>query len=387
MKDGFSRTDVLLLIAALAICIGSLEWLLRSFVFDPTVAYIRTPGWAMQVRTNDLLPNVSGDHLLQVNSLGIRGTMPGAGAKPRIAVLGGSTAEDWVLEERETWAQQLAGALRTCAPDVWVANLGKGGVNARHHLLQLPAVERYMPRFDGFVVLLGLNDFLFDLRIHHPFQIPEDWWPRQAFMSLPGEEGSSAILAIGKRLWKASRSAGTGGHGSSDFGLYQKHLRDAYARVTTDRWVNELPDLATHLANYRKTIAALKAYADRYGAPIVFVSQPYVWSASMSPETRAQIYAGFIGHELESPKTKWYTAAALEKGLAAYNATLLDMCRSEKLLCVDAAAQMPREAPYFYDDFHFSERGAALLGKSVAQAVRPQIPSCRESAVNGVASN
>jgi len=369
--------NALLALGVSAACLVGLEWLLREHVFDPNAAYIRTPGWGMTVRTNDFLPNVSGDHVLTVNRLGIRGAMPPSGASPRIAVLGGSTTEDWVLAEDETWVQQLATRLRDCVPKVWTANLGKGGVNARHHLLQLPEVAKYMPRFDMFIVLLGLNDFLFDFRIHHPMEIPDDWWRKQAFMTLPGDEGSSALAVISRRLYgryiaKTGQSAAI-----SDFGNYQKHLRDAYAQVGAGRRVNELPEMSGHLAQYRQTIRSLKSWADAYGAPVIFVTQPFVWSGQMSDATRAQIYAGFIGHKLDAPDTKWYTASALEQGLSTYNAALLAMCKSEGLLCVDAAAEVPREAAYFYDDFHFSELGAEKVGTVVASYVRKRLSECR----------
>jgi lysophospholipase L1-like esterase len=369
--------DVILLVVATILCLAMLEWLLRVFVFNPNASYIRTPGWGMIVRTNDLLPHVSKDHVLTVNSLGIRGAMPAYGASPKIAVLGGSTAEDWVLAEPETWAQQLAMQLRDCAPNVWVANLGKGGVNARHHLLQLPEVEKYMPRYDLFVVLLGLNDFLYDLHIHHPFQTPEDWWRRQAFMSLPGDEGKFALVAITKRLYAKFFAAPAANAATSDFGNYQKHLRDAYAKVSPENWVDTMPDLTGHLARFQRTIRSLKAYADSYGAPILFVTQPYVWSGAMSDATQKQLFAGFIGADINSPLTKWYTPSALEKGLSAYNAATRSVCKSDGLLCIDAAAELPQEAPYYYDDFHFSSLGAAKIGEIVARQSRPHLKGCR----------
>jgi lysophospholipase L1-like esterase len=373
----FSAGDALLLAAMVALCFGILEWLLREFVFDPGSAYIRTPGWSMQVRSNGLVPHVAGDHLFVVNRLGIRGAGPQLGAAPRVAVLGGSTTEDWMLPDGKTWTQQMAAQLRDCAPDIWVANLGKGGVNARHHLIQLPETERYMPRFDLFVVLLGLNDFLFDFAIHHSPSYPEDWWRKQALMYDRGDEGSLAVVALTRRLYKRYVTDRKKGMGVSDFGIYQKSLRDAHAKVTATQWVHALPDPADKLSTYRKTIAALKKYADAYGAPMVFVTQPYVWSKDMSDETRRQIYAGFIGADMNSPATRWYTPAALEQGLSAYNATLLEACRAEKLDCVDAAGKLPREARVFYDDFHLSEAGAEMLGKLVAETVRPRVAGCR----------
>lgn len=359
------------------VSLAALEILVRAYIFDPSVPYIRTPGWRILVRHNDLLPHVSGDnHFIEINRLGLRGVLPPAQAKPLIAVLGGSTAEDWVLPEQKTWAKQLQQTVRSCAPDAFAANLGKGGVNARHHLLQLPETAGYMPDFDVYVVLMGLNDFLFDLRIHHPFELPPNWWRRQAFMSDRYDEGYSAVYALAKRLFKLYRAGSANASGPiSDFGLYMEGLWKAYRNVKQDQWVNELPDLTAHLVTYRETIRKLKAFADARKKPIVFVTQPYVWSDSMSPETRAQIYAGFIGSDISSPKTKWYTSAALEKGVSSYNDALREMCKTENLVCVDVARLLPREAKYYYDDFHFSEGGSTELGRMIGNEIKKLV--CR----------
>lgn len=357
---------------SVTISVVAVEVLLRWFVFDPTVSYIRTPGWAMQVRVDDKLPGVSGGHLLQINRLGLRGDLPTLWAQRNIAVLGGSTVEDWVLSDDETWVARLHERLSDCRSGVWTANLGKAGTNARHHLIQLPAVSGYMPRFDYLVVLMGLNDFLFDLRIHHPFILPERWWQDQALMYQAGQEGAFALVALAHRLltlFSAEQSAVP----LSDFGAYMEALWAAHDAVKPAQWVAEMPDLSDHLASYRSTILMLKHYADDYGAEIVFLTQPYVWSESMSQQARDQIYAGFIGADMSAETTRWYTADALRQGLSAYNRVLLDVCAEEGLHCIDLAGQLGHHATDFYDDFHFSEAGATRVAARVADGLR-QLP-------------
>lgn len=138
-----------------------------------------------------------------------------------------------MLADDETWARQVAENLIDCAPDVWVANLGNGGVNIRHHVLQMQEVLDYMLRFDTFVVLSGLNDFLYDFRIHHALETGEGWWRRQAFTYVAGDEGGIASLALIRRIW-----AGLGqrtGPLVSDFGHHQEVLRTAYRQVGVDQ--------------------------------------------------------------------------------------------------------------------------------------------------------
>ena len=371
-----SRREVLLSFACLAAAILALEWLCRQFIFDPTAAYILTPGWSIAVHHNNLLPRVHEDHVITINNLGGRGEAPTAFSTPRIAVFGSSTVQDWVLPERQTWVQQVGQNLRSCIPHVWTGNFGKAGVNARQHLLQLPEVVKYAPRIDMFIVLLGGTDFLFDLHIHHPLVTPEGWWRKQALMYDHYDEGHSALLALVQRLYKSWSRTATEPIPTSDFGDYEKALRDAHAKVTDRQWVDELPDLSSHLDTYRQTISRLKEFADTYGAPIVFVTQPYVWSKTMSESTRRELFAGFIGGDFQSPDVKWYTSDALMAGFSAYNATLLDKCRTDGLSCVDAARLFEGHKDYFFDDFHFSPEGAAALGAMVAEHVKKGWPGC-----------
>ena len=205
----------------------------------------------------------------------------------------------------------------------------------------------------------------------------EGWWRQQALMSDHYDEGRFAVLAVGQRLRKAYVANRKGEAPVSDFGNYQKHLRDAYGKVRPEQWVATVPDLTPHLQVYGETIAKLKQFADRYGAPIIFVTQPHVWSTHMDDATRAQIYAGFIGPYPQSAYTKWYKTSALEAGLDAYNKALLEKCRKEGLTCVDAANRLPKESKYFYDDFHFSSLGAEKLGAIVAEAAKAHLKECK----------
>ncbi|MEM1049403.1 MAG: GDSL-type esterase/lipase family protein [Pseudomonadota bacterium] len=367
--------DMGLLAAALLVCFLVLEFALRHFAFDPNHSYIRPPGWAYQVNSNGLLPHIEGGHLFLANRLGIRGDLPGLGAAPRVAVLGGSTVEEWVLSDEETWAQQMAARLRDCAPDIWVANLGKAGVNVRHHILQMKEVLDYMPRFDIFVVLSGLNDFLYDYRIHHVQETDPDWWRQQALAYGAGDEGTLASVALVKRIWNG---LGKGkGPLISDFGTYQETLRSAYREVGADQWVDRIDVSETVLDVYTASLRELEGLARDRGARIVFATQPFLWSSTMSQQAKDQIYAGFIGNTNQGPDVKWYTPRALETGLSAYNDAMRKFCAEADRTCVDLARMIRREAGYFYDDFHFSERGAAEVGRRVGNVVRPLIPECR----------
>ena len=349
---------------------------LRILVFNPNYSYIRTPGWSMNVKQNDQVPPVSIDHTVTINKYGYRGAPPIKSAAPLIILSGGSTTESWIIPDRFTWAEQLETKLKQCKPNVEVANLGKSGSNARHNLLQLEALSEYMPTGDIYVVLMGLNDFLFDLSIHHSFEVEESWWNRQAFMTISGDEGAFALVALVKRLYRRYTDDEIKPQAVSNFGIYLKSLREAYRNVAPNQWIDKLPDLSSHLETYKSTILKLKLFADTHGGEIIFLTQPFVWSEKMSQETKDQLYAGFIGPNMLDPNTRWYTTKVLEEGLMSYNNTLREMCDLYGLNCIDLAKKIPREAQYFYDDSHFSIFGSQTVAEIVVDDMINKLGFC-----------
>lgn len=380
MNSGIKKIiqNAICVIFSVMISIIIIEYTAEEYIFDPGHTYIKTPQWKMRVTVGPDLPGVTGDHVVGVNRLGFRGPLSSAGDHPRIAVLGGSTVEDWALRFEKSWVYQLQGEIKKCSPRAWTANLGKAGVNARHHLLQLPAIEPYMPRFDYFVILMGLNDFLLDLRIHHSFELPKNWWRDQALMYKAGDEGRFASVAVISRFLRTFTGNPSTLPDSSDFGAYMHGLWQAYQNLDDSRWVRTLPDISIHLSTYRKTILSLDAYAKKYGAKAVFVTQPAVWFGEITAAKRRQMYAGFIGHDMKAADVRWYTPEAQRKGLHAYNETLLDTCKRHDLTCINAASLLGDDRKNFYDDFHFSEEGASNLASIVASGLRAKTAICQK---------
>lgn len=367
---------VSLLVVSVAVSIVGLELLVRQFIFDPSHAYINRPGYTSYVQVDDILPNVSGNHTISFNKIGARGQLPGLGDAPVIGIFGGSTVVDWVLDDSESWTGQLQSNLSRCWENVATLNYGKLGANARHHLIQIPELDPYSPKMDIMVVLMGLNDFLYDLRIHHRVETPDGWWRKQAIGTEQYEEGKIAIVAVFKRVMHRYFSAAGQQLAVSNFGDYIKSFWEVRAKVPPEKWVHDLPDLTPHLATYQDTISKLNAAADRLGARLVLVTQPYLWSQQMTESAERQLIGGFIGHDHLDPEAFWYTPDALERGLKAYNDILRSTCTQTGYDCVDAASVMNGDEYNFYDDFHFSERGAERLGKLVSSYLLEEGKTC-----------
>jgi lysophospholipase L1-like esterase len=106
------------------------------------------------------------------------------------------------------------------------------------------------------------------------------------------------------------------------------------------------------------------------GIPVVFCTQPTLWSENPSPGETALYLAGGVG-----PHTDWiekkiyYSPKLLNRLMEEFNDVTRRVCRENNLLCVDLARLLPKKAEYFYDDMHFSEAGA----RQVAEIIGDQL--------------
>ena len=119
--------------------------------------------------------------------------------------------------------------------------------------------------------------------------------------------------------------------------------------------------------------------ANERDIPIVFLTQPFIWSENMTDEALSMIYAGFIGTDNQSPDVQWYTHDAMRVGLEAYNREMLDQCAAQNLNCMDLAQAVTKTADNFYDDFHFSEVGADNVSENVFNHLKRTTSLCDAS--------
>ena len=115
------------------------------------------------------------------NSLGFRGEEPPADLANRLSILaiGGSTTGCFMLNDGETWTDQLGEQLSRDLPTLWINNAGIDGQSTFGHLVLLQDyVVKIRPKIGIFLV--GINDVAleasnwFDDRITRAFLGPRD---------------------------------------------------------------------------------------------------------------------------------------------------------------------------------------------------------------------
>lgn len=354
-------TAILLVAAA-----GLLDVYWRRFGFDPSAYYTWPPGFHIVFNADRrYMPGVAGPADFFINRDGLRGDLPSRGRRLIVAI-GGSTTEDAYLKLENSWAHQLQDRI----PHSWVGNMGKAGTNSRHHALAAEKILGRLPRLDTLVVLLGLNDMLFDLGLHHPPGLGLEWDLAQTFAYRPldntGVLGRLAVYHFALNIWRnwhVSPEAVRTVDGSA-FGRYKTRR----AKVRPDDFVNDLPDMAPRRARFRANLARIVAAS--HGATVVFVTQPSLWKLDPTPDELAFMYMGGFGSPdvwEKDPRNKWMTPQAMLRALTAYNEETLSFCAARHLMCVDLASSLPKESTYFYDDAHFSDAGARAVADIVAR--------------------
>ena len=326
--------------------------------------------------TPGIMPGVSGTSRFLVNSIGLRGDDPPRDRGMRILALGGSTTECLYLDQTEAWPHVLQDLF---GPRAWVGNGGRSGLHTRHHRLQAEKLLDELPWIDVVVVLAGVNDLCFRLSRDTAwapvdFSSPAAVAPlmQEAFEVRPPQDAAGPVYqrtALYQMLRRLGRRLRPGGATQDPPGrVYQVWRRHRHeAPVLRQR----LPDLGPAIAEYAANLRAIARAAARHHARIIFVTQPAMWRDDLPPDLQRLLWMGGLGRYQKEAGHQYYSIAALAEGIALYNRVLLDTCRQiPGAICVDLAAELPRDTTVFYDDVHFNEAGSRRVAEILAGQIK-----------------
>lgn len=243
---------------------------------------------------------------------------------------------------------------------VTVLNLGVSAQDSRSHVSTL-AHHAVNLDLDYVLILLGANDM---------YRSGVGFAPHLSTLYL------SVEIAPSWRDWLFTRSQ-TGRR------LYEfRQQTSAVYRAQTEAPKNapyfynaasfrrQLPELSSSvvpsaalMAEYRRNILSMDGIARSNGIHAIFVTQPALWSHENSA---AELNVMWMATYLAG--NKWYklpSSTAFDM-LAAMNTSLMQVCSSAALSCIDLAASIPRNLDAFYDDMHFNEHGARLVARALA---------------------
>jgi lysophospholipase L1-like esterase len=371
-------------VAKLAVVLGGAalglvicEGLLRRFYFSDHDYFV----WPPQLRraldmTPGTLPGVAGAGEFRTNALGMRGDELQPSHTHALLAVGGSTTECYVLDQTKTWPARLQTKLNAQQGDqsVWVGNIGMSGRKAPHHVLQLRYLLPHLPQIQTVLVLTGINDLSLRLSHDDDYRLPsptdadfEDEYMDAAFMIHPRRVFGGPTWYRRLALWQwayllySRRNVARERHrGGAGYEMYREHRRQAKAIRRT------LPDLTDALKEYGLEIEDMIASAHTHGCRLIFLTQPTLWKAGLSPNLEALLWFGGVGDFQAEPGHEYYSVEALAHGMDLYNATLVETCRKHQIEVIDLATQLPKDTTVFYDDCHFNETGAEQTAQIIA---------------------
>jgi hypothetical protein len=123
--------------------------------------------------------------------------------------------------------------------------------------------------------------------------------------------------------------------------------------------VDEMPDLARKLEEYRERLCAIVEVLKRRGVRLVFVTQPVLWDESISPGGERLLWMGSQGDGT------FLSTVVLRSGMIRFNDVLREVCQRSGVQCIELESMHGRHE-YYYDDCHFNERGAERVAELVA---------------------
>jgi len=387
-KTVFQKTGLLAISILVAFVIA--ESVLRIF-YPAQLHYYVWPPHLRHTFTPDttILSGISTHSLFTINSYGVR---TGGGNFNRemnilqnpvhkniagnryCLCLGGSTTECLYLDDNKTWEAQIArhalGASDTTLK--FMGNIGKSGCTSTDNYIHLKYSVPQYKKINTVILMVGINDLLKRLSRDSLFQ--------NNFELTETTEDSLVNVIFGldahKAFWK--RTALFHMFQNIYHGIDKKNQDDTAEIYTTWRlrrqhaaaFVDTLPDMGPALTAFGKNINLLIDEAKKQNLEIVFVNQAAFWKDTMTANEQSKLWMGGIGKFQSEAGHKYYTSRALRQGLSLYNQELAKVCNERKIKLIDIDSQLPKTLSVFYDDCHFNENGADMVGNIIYKELK-----------------
>jgi lysophospholipase L1-like esterase len=278
----------------------------------------------------------------------------------RVLTLGGSVTECFLLDDADAWPHVLQDTLaaRTHAP-VWVGNAGASGQMSLDFIAHAKVLVPLLAP-DITVVMLGGNDLQawVEGRLFPAAFDTDDATRRYAERLYTGASPALRSLEPSWALARLRRDLNAEAVDPTGFYAQMKARRNAATRS------DDLPDFEDALDVYAANVRQLATALRQAGTTPVFLTHPSLWRDDLPPEAQAALWAGYDC--MDCPAPKYRSEKALARAMEQLNRALLDVCRTERVECLDLAPKVPKTLDSFYDDAHLLEAGSRIVANLVA---------------------
>jgi lysophospholipase L1-like esterase len=294
----------------------------------------------------------------RTNELGMRGPRVTTGSEAfGILAIGGSTTECAALDDEDTWPHDLMLSLTAVeGRKVWVQNAGVSGHTSTDHLYML-RTNPFVRRADLILILVGVNDLTATLAFEgRSVNAQLEQRAQVGFSVFPRYTRLATVKLVRNLVLTAETSPLRYDH----TGFYEEmRARRRSAPIVP------APDLSPGVAEYRGRITRLAAECRRLQKRCVFLTQPALWKAEFTREELEAIWLGYVG-PVEAA-VGYVSPSSLEQAMERFNQALIEAAGAHGVEVFDLARRIPKTLAHFYDDAHFTNEGARIVGREVAR--------------------
>ncbi|HVR71092.1 MAG TPA: SGNH/GDSL hydrolase family protein [Vicinamibacteria bacterium] len=354
------KGNLVLLLAGCLAALLVLEGFLR--LYNPLGVRIRgdrivLPRHFRETMTNAANPKLAPVIVFSKNSLGFRGQEP-----PRdfdrhltLVAVGGSTTECLYLTDGASWPERLGEALAPHFHRLWVNNAGLDGHSTFGHLLLLDQVLRRL-RPKVLLFLVGLNDAGRELPTGR--EVATGRAPLVHRLARHSAIVANA-LDIGRHLEARELSLG---HREVDLAHTPQRVADRpRAQALLDRHRER------SLPGYRSRVREMVRLARAHGIEPVLLTQPALYGGERDDVTGVSL------RWIEVDAKQQVHGGLAWRILEEYNEVVREVGRSEGVLVVDVARELPKSSRLYYDFVHFADEGAREVARITARALCPRL--------------
>ncbi len=296
---------------------------------------------------------------------GFRGTY-GQPSDINILVLGGSTTDERLINEGETWPDVLAGCLRRGGYDVRLANASVTGQTSRGHLANFDLWFSRMPGLKPRYVLayLGINELWVEAveekddprRFNEEIQPHARW--AEIFHWVKMKSAFYQLYRTAKGQWIAIREGiayglprAGGQRGVDD--IARRYAEKADQTIEPDSWAHSRRVAQARVAYaaqrkaFRSRLEKLYQRIRRFGAEPLFVTQTWATYRRQGNVISGDIDRYFIQN--------------------TYNDVTLDFCETRGVTCVDLGGRLTFLSGDTFDVIHTTPQGSRRVGEFICK--------------------
>jgi hypothetical protein len=318
------------------------------------------------------------------NRLGERGAAPPRDLSHtfRILVGGGSAAECFYIDQPATWPEALGRELSSPAAlarlqrsAVHVGNVALSLTDCRAQVLLFSRILPRLPRSDVTLLMTGAADLVRWLEDHTPPTLAETPIPASSLFAVH-PEGPFTFTSTGLALRRVATS------------LKHSLLRpierrevvgkrlaaNRASRANATRILTTIVDPAPMLAAYEHHLRTLVALLKQHSSRVILLRQPWL-ERPFTPSEELNLWMFGNGRPYRETVTDYYDRALIYPILRRVDAVTEKIARELHVEALELTSRIPADFAHYYDEFHNTPKGCAIVGQLVAEAILAPPPA------------